>query len=140
LDSFFIKRLSGWHVHHAYLMPIVSKSIVPEPVHSSLGFPGFLAMVYLSAMDGALELITAGGASAGAGGAAAATDGFFHAVIRYEDLCEHRLQIVNKMFAACGCPPIAAADAGKIFDEDAHKATTGGIASERRAKGAKGRW
>lgn len=78
-----------------------------------------MTMIWLSNMDSAYELASAG---------------FFDAVVRYEDLCVHRLIVVNKLLEAVGMEGASlSGDADKVFDEDAHASSTGGLVGSRGA-------
>lgn len=113
LDSYFVYSLSGWERHFNYLMPFIRSDIAPpKEIYTPLGFPGFTTMIWLSTMDSALRL---------------SKDNVWDAVIRYEDLCKHRLQVVNKLLQACRFEQTIADKADNVFDEDAHDAKSGGI-------------
>ena len=120
LDSLFISKLSGWVEIFDYLMPYVNKDgAPPKELYLGGGFPAFMTMIWLSNMDQAYELATAG---------------FFDATIRYEDLCVHRLIVVNKLLEAVGMEEASlSGDADKVFDEDAHASSTGGLVGNRGA-------
>ena len=77
-----------------------------------------MTMIWLSVMDAAYGL---------------ASESFFDAVVRYEDLCVHRLTVVNKLLEACSYSGNISGDADKIFDEDAHTSGTGGLVGSRAA-------
>lgn len=113
LDSLFISRLSGWADIFDYLMPYVNKEgAPPATTYLAGGFPSFMTMIWLSVMDSAFQL---------------ASEGFFDAIVRYEDLCTHRLTVANKLLGACGFAAHISGDASNVFDEDAHTASTGGL-------------
>lgn len=126
-------RVSELGQHLPLLAPLtVDTAEYPESLYKPLGILGFVSICWLSCMHRALELLDAAQDST-----AAAT---FAAVVRYEDLCVYRAEVVRRILQRCGLDGAAGVDdsvSAKVFDEDAHKGG-GNTVSQRRSGGKKG--
>lgn len=123
LDGALIFRLPATRKYLPLMCPLAARdggAAFPAAAYTSLGYVGLVAMSWLSNVDCALALQTRDPA-------------FFDAVLTYEALVEHRVALVNALLRACGLQrpgtaaaavaataTLSAADAAKVFDEDAH--------------------
>eukprot|EP00053_Salpingoeca_punica_P014470 m.131599 g.131599 ORF g.131599 m.131599 type:complete len:469 (+) comp16465_c0_seq1:103-1509(+) len=113
LDSVFLFKLTNIAESLPVIAPLLSNPRYSYDLVYRLGAPGITAIGWLSCMDRALQL---------------QKNKFFDAVVRYEDLITHRMDIVRKVGDLCGLKDIEEKSeksdqkAEAVFDEDAHAA------------------
>jgi hypothetical protein len=109
------------------MAPLMSDSKYSHDIVYRLGACGVTAMIWLSCMDKALRL---------------QRQGFFQAIVRYEDLIVDKMQIVYKVGKLCGLSgtdeaPDTTVRSNALFDEDAHVENSR-TASQRRQPNSSG--